>query len=111
MTSPAQAKGDRAEREIVSLLRSLSGWPIERRYGAGRSQDSGDLVGLPSCCAQVKDYRDPLRAQRDALLVLPTQQLVSGCDYGVAFIRHRGGRWVAVMTPEQFVTLLREATG
>ena len=110
MTSAARDKGNRAEREIASLLASLSGWNVRRRLQEGRADDSGDLEGLPDCCAQVRDYKDPLRAERDALLVLPTQQAIAGTTFAVAFIRHRGGRWVACMTPEMFVALLRGAT-
>lgn len=104
------AKGKRAERELVGLLADLTGWPVRRRLQEGRQDDAGDLEGLPDCCAQVKDWAEPLEAESQALRELPDQLAASGCTFGVAFIRHRGGRWVAAMTPDMFCALLREAT-
>jgi hypothetical protein len=112
MASTARAKGDRAEREIVGLLRDLTGWPVARAYGAGRSDDCGDLDGLPDCCAQVKDYGTHVaRAVNDALTELPAQQAASGLPFAVGLVRRPRGRWVAVMEVEMFAALLREATG
>jgi Holliday junction resolvase len=109
--NPSAERGKRAERELVGLLRDLTGWPIRRRLQNGRSDDTGDLEGLPDTCAQVKDFVDVLRAEREALAELEHQRARAQVPFAVAFVRHRGGRWVAVMTPEQFCTLLREATG
>jgi hypothetical protein len=106
----SKLKGDRAERELVAQLIGLSGWPIERRLQQGRTDDSGDLLGLPDCCAQVKDYADPLRAEREALAALDEQRACARTTYAAAFVRHRGGRWVVALTPAMFVELLRAAT-
>ena len=110
MTSAAKRKGDTAEREAAHLLADLTGWPVRPRLQQGRPDDVGDLEGLPDCTVQVRWYRDPLRAQRDALLVLPTQQALAGTTFAAALIRHPGHRWVIAMSPEMFVSLLREAT-
>jgi hypothetical protein len=32
-----------------------------------------------------------------------------GCDFGATFVRRYGGKYLVVMTPEQFGTLWREA--
>jgi ribosomal protein L19E len=110
VTSAQRDKGNRAEREVATLLAALTGWPVRRRLQEGRADDCGDLEGLPDCCAQVKNYVDPARAMREALADLPDQKERSGARYGVAFIRRPGGRFVAAMTVEDFVALLREAT-
>lgn len=111
MTNPAKAKGDIAEREIAARVAALTGWNVRRKLGAGRADDSGDLAGLPDCTAQVKNYADMQRGIREAILGLEAQRLNAGTTHAVAFIRRPGGRWIAVMTVEQFCTTLREATG
>ena len=110
MATSSQRKGDRAELEIAAYLADVTGWPVRRRLQEGRFDDCGDLEGLPDCCAQVRNWRNPLEAQRTALSVLERQRQAAGATFGVALIRHPGGTWVASMTPEMFVTLLREAT-
>ena len=60
MTSPAKAKGDRAERAVVEVLRA-AGIPADRAYGAGRRPDRGDIDGLPGRYIQVR-YRKEIRA-------------------------------------------------
>jgi hypothetical protein len=107
-------KGDRAEGELVTLLADLTGWPVARRLGLGRHVDTGDLDGLPDCCAQVKAYTDPARAMREILAELPAQWAASGCTFAVGFVRRPAAptatRWAVVMDPAMFATLLREAT-
>lgn len=110
MSHPSKTKGDRAELELARSLADLTGWPVRRRLGAGRSDDAGDLDGLPDTCAQVKAYRDITRAIRETLDELPTQQANAGTTFGVGFVRRPGGRWFAVLTLDQLATLLREAT-
>jgi hypothetical protein len=110
MTNAPKKKGDRAELEIARLLHDLTGDPVRRKLGAGRSDDAGDLDGLTDTTAQVKDFRDVQRALREALNDLPGQQANAGTTFGVAFIRRPGGRWFAAMDLEQFATWYREAT-
>jgi len=109
VTNPAKRKGDKAELEIAGLIRDLTGWPVQRRLGAGRREDAGDLYGIPQCTAQVKNCRDITRAIREAMLELDRQQGHGGTDFGVAFIRRPGGRWLAVQSVEQWATSHREA--
>ena len=47
MTNPQKAKGDAAEREIATMINALTGWPVRRKLGAGRADDTGDLDGIP----------------------------------------------------------------
>lgn len=110
MTNTSKAKGDRAELEIARLLHDLTGDPVRRKLGAGRSDDAGDLDGLTDTTAQVKNFRDITRALREALHDLPTQQANAGTPYAVAFIRRPGGAWAACMNLEQWATWYRAAT-
>jgi hypothetical protein len=110
MTSPAKRKGDQAERELATLITHETGWTCRRKLGAGRTDDTGDLDGLPDCTAQIKSYTDPARAVREILAELGTQQANAGTTFAAGFVRHPGGRWSVTMTVPQFLTLLREAT-
>lgn len=110
MTSPQARKGAHAEREIAALLTDLTGWPIRRRLQEGRADDTGDLEGIPDTVVQVKNYRDIARAIREGVNDATQQQAQAGTTFAAAAIRHSGGRWTIAMTPEQFATLLREAT-
>ena len=109
MTGAAKRKGDSAEREAAALIHQLTGWPARRALGAGRTDDTGDIVGVPDTTVQVKNFRDITRAIRDALEQLPVQQANAGTTHAVAFIRRPGGRWFAVMDLPTWATWAREA--
>lgn len=111
MANGAKRKGDSAEREIAVLINALTGWPVRRKLGAGRADDAGDLDGIPSTTAQVKNFADVARGIREALTDLEQQRLNAGTPFAVAFIRRPGGRWIACMTLAQWATWAREATG
>ncbi len=52
-----KAKGSAFERDVVAYLRG-NGFPYaERAYGAGRSQDVGDIDGIPGWTIEVKNHR------------------------------------------------------
>jgi hypothetical protein len=110
MAHPSKTKGDRAELEAARLLADLTGWPVRRKLGAGRADDTGDLDGLPDCTVQVKSCKDITRAIREALNETPTQQANAGTTFGAALIRRPGGHYFAALTLQQLATLLREAT-
>ena len=110
MSNPQKNRGDRGEREIATLLTEITGYPVRRKLGAGRADDTGDLDGIPDTTVQVKNYRDVMRAIREAIDDLETQRLNAGTTHAVAFVRRPGGRWLAVSTVEQWATLHREAT-
>jgi len=108
---PAKRKGDAAELEAARLLAARTGWPIRRKLGAGRADDTGDLDGIPDTCIQVKNYpSDIVRAIRETLTELPAQQANAGATFAAGLIRRPGGRWFAVMDLDQLAALLREAT-
>jgi len=109
VTNSSKRKGDAAEREIAKLLSDRLGFVVRRKLGAGRADDTGDLDGIPDTTVQVKNYADVTRAIREGLDALETQQRNALADHGVLFVRRPGGRWIAVMTVDQWCTLRREA--
>lgn len=114
MTTPAKRKGDGAELEVAKQLADLTGWPVRRKLGAGRADDTGDLHGLPETTVQVKAYGDVLRAIREGLPELRVQQANARTTFGALAVRRprqpAETRWMVVMDLDQFATLLREAT-
>lgn len=110
MANPAKRKGDAAELEAARRLAALTGWPIRRKLGAGRADDTGDLDGIPDTTVQVKNYTDPLRAIREGLPALRRQQTNAGTTFAALLVRRRGGEWIAVLDLEMLATFLREAT-
>jgi hypothetical protein len=114
VTTPAKRKGDTNELEVAKRLADLTGWPVKRKLGAGRQEDTGDLHGLPETTAQVKAYGDVLRAIREGLPELRTQQANANTPFGALMVRRPRQppehRWMVVMDLDQFATLLREAT-
>ncbi len=104
--SAAKDKGDRAEREIASLLSLLLGRPIRRRLGAGRHDDTGDLDGLSGHVLQVADWRDALRAVREKPLAAEQQRHHGAVPHAATLVRLRGGVWRVVLTPEQWARLV-----
>lgn len=110
MTTPAKRKGDTAELEAARLLADRTGWPVRRKLGAGRTDDTGDLTGIPDSVCQVKHYRDITRAINECLAELPAQQANAGAAYAFGLVRRPGGRWFAVLDLDNLCALLREAT-
>jgi len=109
MTSPSKVKGDSAEREIAKLLADLTGWPVRRKLGAGRTDDEGDLEGIPDTVVQVANWADLSRAVRQKPVEAEQQRLNAGATHVVTLVRLRGGDWRAVCTIEQMTTWMREA--
>jgi|TARA_R110000744_G_scaffold145453_10_gene258126 hypothetical protein len=107
--NPQKNKGDRAEREAATLLHDLTGYPVRRKLGAGRLDDTGDLDGIPETTIQVKDWANKISAIRTGIDGAAAQAVNAGTPFAATMIRLHGGRWVVAMSPEQFCTLLREA--
>lgn len=112
MTGSAKRKGDAAEREAAQLLHDLLGVPARRKLGAGRTDDEGDLDGIPATtvqvCSRATDVvnvgvvRKPVEADQQARN--------AGTPFAVTMLRVRGGTWRMVMTPEAWAAMWREAT-
>lgn len=109
MTNPQKRKGDRAELEAARILAELTGFDVRRALGAGRADDTGDLWGIPETAIQVKNFKDVTRAVTAARDGAEQNARNAGVPFRAGMVRHPGGTWSIVMTPEAFVTLLREA--
>jgi hypothetical protein len=110
MTSPQKRKGDSAEREAAAILTDLLGYQVRRKLGAGRTDDEGDLEGLPHTTVEVKNYRDITRAINKGLADSVKEQANAGTTFGAAMIRRPGANYFIALTMDQFATLWREAT-
>jgi hypothetical protein len=115
MTSAAARKGANAERELADYLAALTGWPVDRRLRQGRSDDCGDLDGLPETVAQVKNYISLQRAVAEGLPDLARQQACAAVPHGVLFVRRsgrvKGERWLAVMPADAWASMATRAFG
>ena len=109
MSNPSKRKGDRAELEVAALLADLLGFPVRRKLGAGRADDTGDLDGIPDTVVQVANYADWVRAMRIKPTASMVQQANAGAMFGATAIRMPRGRWLFVLTPEQYATYVRES--
>lgn len=109
MTGAQKRKGDAAEREAAALLHDLTGYPVRRKLGAGRTDDEGDLEGIPDTVVQVANWADVLRAVRQKPVEAEQQRANAGVPFVVTLVRMRGGEWRAVLTLEQMATWMREA--
>jgi hypothetical protein len=107
MTSASKAKGDRAEREAAALAAALTGYPVRRRLGAGRADDTGDLDGIPDHVVQVADWKDALRAVWEKPLGAEAQRGNAAAGYAATFVwlPRRGFR--VVLTPEQWAAYVQ----
>ena len=110
MTSRQRNKGNAAEREVANLLADLTGWAVRRRLQEGRTDDTGDLEGIPDTTLQVKNYSDVLRAIRDGLPELRKQQARALTPFGALLVKRPRSGWIAVMELDQLAALIREAT-
>ena len=113
VTTPSKRKGDTAELDAARIVSDLTGWRVRRKLGAGRTDDEGDLEGLPDCVAEVKSYADIRVAIAQALTDCEREQKNANTTFGMSFIkwpRSRTYPWFVVLTLEQAMTLLREAT-
>ena len=109
MSNSSKRKGDRAELEVQGLLRDLLGVPAHRKLGAGRADDMGDIDGVPATVIQVVNYSDVSRAIREKLPKAEEQRQRAGASFAATFVRRPGGRYVVVLTPEQWADMWREA--
>ncbi len=107
MTSSSKRKGDRAELEVQAILQDELGLG-RRKLGAGRSDDMGDIDGIPDTVIQVTARADLTQAIREKLPEVEQQRQRAGATYSAVFARRRGGEWVVVMTPSQWCALIRE---
>ena len=109
MTNSRKRRGDRAELEVAGILADLLGYRIRRKLGAGRTDDTGDLDGIPDTVIQVAAWSDALRAIREKPTAADQQALNAGATFAATAVRLRGGLWRIALTPEQYATYVRES--
>lgn len=113
MTTPSKRKGDAAELEIAALLTGLLGFNVRRAIGAGRQDDTGDLVGIPDTTVEVKNYATVSDAINAGIPDLEREMQNSGHLFGAVLVRRRRARthrWVVVMPVETWATYVRESS-
>jgi hypothetical protein len=109
VTNPQKRKGDKAELEAARLLSDLLGYDVKRALGAGRAEDCGDLFGIPQTVVQVKNFKNVAVAVTAAKNAADEQARNAGVPFRFGMVRHPGGTWTCVMSPEALATMLREA--
>ena len=107
---PQKNKGDEAEREVAALLSELTGKTVRRKLGAGRTDDTGDIEGIPNFAIQVADWKNKNAACLQKPVEAEDQRINLGVDHAATFVRFRGGRYRVVLTPEQFARILFQIT-
>ena len=105
--NPQKSKGDRAELEAAALLTEALGLSVRRKLGAGRSDDTGDLDGVPGHIVQVANWADTAAAARIKPPEAEQQRINAGADHAATLVRFRGGRWRVVLTLEQWARYVR----
>lgn len=110
MANSSKSKGDRAERESVSMFLDLCGDlcvpKAKRMLGAGRSEDVGDLHVFPDVAVQVRNYAlssigTAVRSSaKDAIAQAGHGDMPFGLGL-VPYPRARAGtvRWIAAVEP------------
>ena len=104
--NPQKNKGDKAEREVAALLSELTGKTVRRKLGAGRTDDTGDIEGIPNFAIQVAHWKNKNAACLQKPIEAEDQRINLGVDHAATFVRFRGGRYRVVLTPEQFARIL-----
>ena len=108
MPHSSKRKGDRAELEAAAELTIHTGFDVRRKLGAGRTDDTGDLEGIPDTTIEVKNYKNISEAINRGLEDLEREQVNAGTPFAACMIRRPGGRWFVAMTVEQYATYVRE---
>jgi hypothetical protein len=109
VTHSSKRKGDVAELEVAAILTDHLGFPVRRKLGAGRADDTGDLHGIPDTIVQVANWADALRAVRTKPIEAEQQRLNDGALFAATAVRLRGGVWRFVLTDTQYATYVRES--
>jgi hypothetical protein len=113
VTNRHKAKGDAAERGAAQLLTDLLGLdpPARRKLGAGRTTaaggDTGDIEGVPDHAIQVANWNDAAAAARTKPAEAEQQAQHLGVNHSATLVRFRGGKWVVVLTLDQWSRYLK----
>jgi hypothetical protein len=112
VTTPQKAKGSQFERDVAKYL-AENGHPYaERRYGAGNTQDKGDINGLPGLVIECKNH-GTLKFS-EWLKEAEVEKGHAKADYGIVVAKRRGksaSEAYVVMTLADFSRLWKERDG
>ena len=109
MTTPEKAKGSQWERDIANYLVEAGFIYAERRYGAGNTQDKGDINGMPGLVIEAKNHKT--MNLPGWLAEAEVERANAKAEYGVVVIKRRGkpaAQGYVVMTLADFAKLWRE---
>jgi Holliday junction resolvase len=111
MTTPQKAKGSQYERDVAKFLRENGHPYADRRYGAGNTQDKGDITGLgPRLVIECKNHKT--LDLSGWLAEAEIERENAKAEYGVVVAKRRGknaGESYVVMTLADFARLWKEA--
>lgn len=88
MSHPSKVKGSRYELDLRDDTRAAGFPAVERCYGAGRTDDTGDLCGLPDFAVEAKNHREHRFAEW--VDEAERERLNAGKRYGVVAVKRRG---------------------
>ena len=108
MANKPKRKGDRGEIEAAAILTDALGLPVRRKLGAGRTDDTGDLDGVPGHVVQVASWADTAAAARVKPKDAEQQRINANADYAASLVRFRGGTWRVVLTLEQWARYVHQ---
>jgi len=109
VANPQKRKGDDAEREIAAKLTNELGFHVQRKLGAGRKEDTGDLYGIPDTVVQVASWADVSRAALTKSKDAEQQRINAAATFAATAVRFPRGEWRIVMTVDQFATYVRNS--
>lgn len=111
MANANKIKGDRAERALLAHLNTQ--WPhlmrpdAARMLGAGRRDDTGDLIALPGVTIQVKHWNNLPQALASAASGAAAQRRTAAVPFGVGVCKVPGARapkpiWLAAVLADEW---------
>jgi Holliday junction resolvase len=106
MTTPQKAKGSQWERDVAKYFNERGYADVERRYGAGATEDKGDINGVVDTAVECKNLaKITLASIMDETLV---EQKNAKKRFGISVIKRRNKNVkeaYVVMTLEQWIDL------
>lgn len=87
MSTPSKRKGDRFELDLRDTTRAAGFPAVERCYGAGRTDDVGDLCGLPDFAVEAKNHRE--HRLSEWVDETERERANSGKRYGVVAVKRK----------------------
>ena len=98
-----KARGNRAELEIVNLLKA-HGYPAYRNFASG-GYGGSDVVGLPGFAVEVK----MVEALNIWKALAQSEEAAAATETPAVFFRRNRSRWYAAIPLEDLLGLIEEA--